>query len=98
MRLVVQRVLSASVAVEGEITGEIGKGYMVLVGFSEDDGIKEAEWCKNKLMKLRIFEDENNSMNVNIKDAGGELLLIPQFTLYGDVIKNNRPNQRRDTY
>ena len=95
MRLVVQRVLSASVAVEGEITGEIGKGYMVLVGFSEDDGIKEAEWCKNKLMKLRIFEDENNSMNVNIKDAGGELLLIPQFTLYGDVIKNNRPNFRR---
>lgn len=82
MRLVVQRVLSASVAVEGEITGEIGKGYMVLVGFSEDDGIKEAEWCRNKLMKLRIFEDENNSMNVNIKDAGGELLLIPQFTLY----------------
>lgn len=95
MRLVVQRVLSASVAVEGEITGEIGKGYMVLVGFSEDDGIKEAEWCRNKLMKLRIFEDENNSMNVNIKDAGGELLLIPQFTLYGDVLKNNRPNFRR---
>lgn len=91
MKLVVQRVSSASVEVEGSIVGEIGEGLMVLVGFGQDDTQKEAEYLANKLVKLRIFHDENGRMNKSVKDIGGKLLLVPQFTLYAHT-KKNRPS------
>lgn len=91
MKLVVQRVTSSSVKVDGEIVGEIGKGLMVLVGFGENDGEKEADYLAGKLAKLRIFEDENGRMNKSVRDIGGKLLLVPQFTLYAHT-KKNRPS------
>lgn len=92
MRLVVQRVDKAKVEVDNEVVGEIGKGLMVLVGIGENDTTKEADYMANKIMKLRIFEDENDRMNVSVKDINGKVLLVPQFTLYGDVSHNNRPS------
>ncbi|OWT33342.1 D-tyrosyl-tRNA(Tyr) deacylase [Methanobrevibacter sp. 87.7] len=92
MRLVVQRVSNASVEVDGEITGKIDKGLMVLVGIGENDTDKELDYMVRKLLRLRVFEDENDKMNVSIQDINGKLLLVPQFTLYGDVSHNNRPN------
>ena len=91
MKLVVQRVSSASVEVEGSIVGEIGEGLMVLVGFGESDSQKEADYLAKKLVKLRIFHDENGRMNRSVKDIGGKLLLVPQFTLYAHT-KKNRPS------
>ena len=91
MKLVVQRVTNASVEVEGSIVGEIGEGLMVLVGFGENDTQKEAEYLAKKLVKLRIFHDENGRMNRSVKDIGGKLLLVPQFTLYAHT-KKNRPS------
>lgn len=92
MRLVVQRVDKAKVEVDNKVVGKIGKGLMVLVGIGEYDTTKEADYMANKIMKLRIFEDENDRMNVSVKDINGEILLVPQFTLYGDVSHNNRPS------
>lgn len=92
MKLVVQRVTSAKVEVNNNIVGKIGKGYLVLLGIKKTDTKKEADYMINKLMKLRVFEDEENKMNLSIQDIGGEILLIPQFTLYGDVTHNNRPS------
>lgn len=92
MKLVVQRVSNASVKVDDEIVGQINKGYMVLVGIGENDTLKEADYLTNKLMKLRVFEDEDKHMNLSIKDIDGEILLIPQFTLYGDTNHHNRPS------
>lgn len=92
MRLVVQRVSKAKVEVESKTIGEIEKGYMVLVGIAENDTEKEADYLAKKLINLRVFEDENGKMNLNIKDAGGELLLISQFTLYADCSSGNRPS------
>lgn len=92
MRLVIQRVKEASVTVEGKVLGEIKKGFMVLWGAKEGDTEKEADYLAAKLCKLRVFEDENGKMNIGLKDAGGELLVISQFTLYGDCKKGNRPN------
>ena len=91
MKLVVQRVTDASVEVDGEIVGEIGEGLMVLVGFGVNDTAKEADYLAKKLVKLRIFQDENGRMNKSVKDIGGKLLLVPQFTLYGST-KKNRPS------
>ncbi|MBE6498930.1 MAG: D-tyrosyl-tRNA(Tyr) deacylase [Methanobrevibacter thaueri] len=91
MKLVVQRVTSASVEVEGEIIGEINNGLMVLVGFGENDTVKEAEYLARKLAKLRIFEDDNGRMNKSVIDINGKLLLVPQFTLYAHT-KKNRPS------
>ena len=91
MKLVVQRVTNASVEVDGEIVGEIGEGLMVLVGFGVNDTTKEADYLAKKLVKLRIFQDENGRMNKSVKDIGGKLLLVPQFTLYGST-KKNRPS------
>ena len=82
MKLVVQRVTSASVEVDDKIIGEIEEGLMVLVGFGENDTAKEADYLARKLAKLRIFEDENGRMNKSVMDIGGKLLLVPQFTLY----------------
>ncbi|MBR4448438.1 D-aminoacyl-tRNA deacylase [Methanobrevibacter sp.] len=91
MKLVVQRVTSASVEVDNEITGEIEEGLMVLVGFGENDSTKEADYLARKLAKLRIFEDENGRMNKSVMDINGKLLLVPQFTLYA-YTKKNRPS------
>ena len=91
MKLVVQRVENADVKVDGKTTGEIGEGLMVLVGFGENDTTKEADYLSKKLVKLRVFPDENGRMNRSVKDSGGKLLLVPQFTLYAST-KKNRPS------
>lgn len=91
MKLVIQRVSNASVEVEGSIVGEIEEGLMVLVGFGEKDTQKEADYLARKLVKLRIFQDENGRMNKSVKDIDGKLLLVPQFTLYAHT-KKNRPS------
>ena len=91
MKLVVQRVTNASVEVESEIVGEIDEGLMVLVGFGENDTTKEADYLAKKLVKLRVFADENGRMNKSVKDINGKLLLVPQFTLYAST-KKNRPS------
>ena len=90
MRAVIQRVSEASVRVGGELTGSIGKGFLVLLGVHADDTEKEAEKIADKICGLRIFEDENGKMNVNPEDAGAELLIISQFTLFADC-KSRRP-------
>lgn len=94
MRLVVQRVSHASVEVEGEITGQIDEGLMVLVGFGENDTTKEADYLARKLAKLRVFGDEDGRMNKSLLDIDGKLLLVPQFTLYGKV-KKYKPSFHR---
>ena len=91
MKLVVQRVTSASVEVEGETVGEIDEGLMVLVGFGENDTTREADYLAGKLAKFRIFPDEKGRMNRSVMDIGGKLLLVPQFTLYAHT-KKNRPS------
>ena len=91
MKLVVQRVTSASVEVDEKIIGQIGEGLMVLVGFGENDTEREADYLAGKLAKLRIFEDENGRMNKSVKDIEGKVLLVPQFTLYAHT-KKNRPS------
>ncbi len=94
MKLVVQRVDNASVKVAetGKIAGEIGKGLFVLLGVGEEDGEKDVERLVEKLVKLRIMADKEGKMNLNIKDAGGEILLVSQFTLYADTSGGNRPS------
>jgi D-tyrosyl-tRNA(Tyr) deacylase len=94
MKLVVQRVTHASVEVEGEITGRIDEGLMVLVGFGENDSEKEADYLARKVAKLRVFADDDGRMNRSVIDVGGKLLLVPQFTLYGKV-KKYRPSFHR---
>ncbi|MDD6770209.1 MAG: D-aminoacyl-tRNA deacylase [Inconstantimicrobium porci] len=92
MRAVVQRVKESSVKIDGSIVGKINKGFNVLIGISKDDTIDDLKYIKDKIMNLRVFEDENNKMNLSIKDVNGELLIVSQFTLYGDCRKGRRPN------
>ena len=92
MRAVVQRVSSSKVTVDGEVTGEINKGLLVLLGVTHEDTSKDVDYIIDKVLNLRIFEDENEKMNLSLKDVGGELLVVSQFTLYGDVRKGRRPN------
>ena len=92
MKLVIQRVSGASVSVENEIIGQIENGFMVLLGVSETDTTEIADKMVNKLLRLRIFEDENGKTNLDIKNVNGELLIISQFTLYADCRKGNRPS------
>ena len=92
MKIVVQRVSRASCTVEGTVTGSIGKGYMLLVGFGRNDTKEIARKYAEKVSKLRIFDDENGKINKNIYDVGGSILSISQFTLYGDAKKSNRPS------
>ena len=92
MRFVIQRVTSASVTVEGNITGQIEKGFLVLIGVSEDDTKEVADKMIKKLIGMRIFEDENGKTNLALADVGGSLLLVSQFTLYADCKKGNRPS------
>ncbi len=91
MRAVVQRVSRAKVTIEGAIRGEISRGYMVLLGIEENDGEAELDYICEKLIGLRIFEDEAGKMNLAVTDVGGSILLISQFTLYGDARKGRRP-------
>ena len=92
MKLVVQRVLNAQVDVDGKTVGKINKGFMVLCGITHEDTEKEADVLARKLCNLRVFEDENEKMNLSLKDVNGELLIISQFTLYADTKKGNRPS------
>ncbi|AOZ89880.1 D-tyrosyl-tRNA(Tyr) deacylase [Bacillus xiamenensis] len=92
MRLVVQRVTSASVKVEDEVTGAINEGYMVLVGVTHEDTEEDVHDLAEKLVHLRIFEDENGKMNRSLLDVKGSVLSVSQFTLYGDTRKGRRPN------
>ena len=88
MKFVIQRVAHAEVAVEGEVIGKIGKGFMVLIGVAQDDTREIADKMVKKLTGLRIFEDENGKTNLSLSDVGGSLLLISQFTLYADCRKD----------
>ena len=92
MRAVVQRVTRASVKVEGEIVGEIGKGLVVLIGIARDDTKVEAAYLVDKITNLRIFDDDEGKMNLSVKDVNGALLIVSQFTLYGDVRRGLRPS------
>ena len=92
MKLVVQRVKKASVKVNEETVGEIGKGYMVLLGVTHNDTKETADYLVKKLCNLRVFEDENGKMNFNIKQVNGKLLIVSQFTLYGNCKDGNRPS------
>ena len=92
MRSVIQRVSRAKVTVEGEITGEIGRGILVLLGVSREDSEKDAIYLLEKTLNLRIFEDTAGKMNLNLLDVQGGLLVVSQFTLYGDARKGRRPS------
>ncbi len=92
MRAVLQRVSRASVSVEGEVVGAIGRGYLVLLGVTHEDTTAEADWLANKIAGLRLFEDPDGKMNLALDDVGGALLVVSQFTLYGDARKGRRPS------
>lgn len=92
MKLVIQRVSNAKVEVEGRITGEIGQGFLVLLGVTHEDTVQNADFLVQKLVNLRVFTDENYKMNLSIKDIKGELLIVSQFTLYANCQKGNRPS------
>ena len=92
MKLVIQRVKNASVEVEEKIVGEIEKGFLVLVGIKTGDTKEQADYLVKKVCKLRIFTDENNKMNLSLKDVNGKLLIVSQFTLYGNCNDGNRPS------
>ncbi len=92
MRIVAQRVETANVSVDKEVIGKIDNGLMLLVSFTQTDTEKEIDWMVNKVLGLRIFDDENGIMNKNVLDVGGSILSISQFTLYGDATKGNRPS------
>lgn len=91
MKLVVQRVKHASVKVDGEVIGKINNGFMVLLGITHTDTKETADYLADKLLKLRVFDDENDKMNYNLEKVNGELLIISQFTLYADTNSGNRP-------
>ena len=93
MRLFIQRVTEASVAVPAEdYVSSIGKGLLVLVAFTDEDTDEDLEWCTRKLLAMRIFDDEAGVMNHSVQDVGGELLIVSQFTLYASTVKGNRPS------
>jgi D-tyrosyl-tRNA(Tyr) deacylase len=92
MIAVIQRVLSASVEIEGSIKSKIGAGLLVLVGIEDADNEEDIEWLSNKIINLRIFNDTDGVMNVNIKDNGGDIIVVSQFTLHASTKKGNRPS------
>ena len=92
MRVVVQRARQAKVTVDGKVTGAIEHGLMLLVGITHEDTVKDLEYCAKKVANLRIFKDEQGKMNLSIKEVGGSILSISQFTLYGETKKGNRPS------
>lgn len=92
MKIIIQRAEKAKVIVDGEVVGQIGKGFMVLVGIGPEDTKQNVNFLVNKMCNLRIFEDEHGKMNLSIKDVSGQILAISQFTLYADCKKGNRPS------
>jgi len=92
MRIVIQRVSEASVTVDGEVTGVIHTGLLVLLGIEDADTEEDINWLSNKISNLRIFNDENGVMNLSVKEVGGDVLLISQFTLQASTKKGNRPS------
>lgn len=92
MRVIVQRVKQAAVAVDGKVAGQISTGLLVLAGFEDADKADDLEWMAQKLVKLRIFPDEQGVMNCSVIDAGGDILAVSQFTLYASTRKSNRPS------
>ena len=92
MRAVIQRVTSAKVEVEGKVTGEIGKGFLILFGVGQEDTEADCDKLADKISKLRIFADENDKTNLSINDVGGDILCVSQFTLYADCHHGNRPS------
>jgi D-tyrosyl-tRNA(Tyr) deacylase len=92
MRTVIQRVTSASVSIDGEVVGQIGKGVMLLLGITPEDTQQDADWLVGKISRLRIFDDANGVMNLSLQDIGGEALVVSQFTLMASYRKGNRPS------
>lgn len=92
MRAVIQRVTHASVTIEGSVRGEIGHGYLILLGVCEEDSIEDVDWLVKKIANLRVFGDENDVMNRSILDVDGNCLVVSQFTLYASYKKGNRPS------
>ena len=92
MRIVIQRVTSANVSIDGAIVGQIGKGVMILLGITPDDTTADADWLVGKVSRLRIFDDANGVMNLSLQDIGGEALVVSQFTLMASYRKGNRPS------
>ena len=92
MRCVIQRVMNSKVTIDGKIRGQIGNGFMVLIGVGEGDTVETADKMIHKMINLRIFEDENGKTNLGLKDVSGSLLIISQFTLYADCKRGNRPS------
>jgi D-tyrosyl-tRNA(Tyr) deacylase len=92
MRAVIQRVSAASVVSDGIQTGQIGAGFMVLLGIEHDDTKEDAQWLADKIYQMRVFQDEDNKMNLSLQDIQGEILLISQFTLHANTKKGNRPS------
>ncbi len=92
MKVVIQRVNEASVEVDSKIVGTINKGLVVLVGFTEGDNLDTLKWMVNKIVNLRIFDDDEGVMNLSVKEIKGDILSVSQFTLYGDTTKGNRPS------
>ncbi|MBO7522883.1 MAG: D-tyrosyl-tRNA(Tyr) deacylase [Bacteroidales bacterium] len=95
MRIIIQRTKRSSVSVNGEITGEIGKGLMILLGIEEADDNTDIEWLVHKIIGLRIFDDDKGVMNLSISDINGDILLVSQFTLHASTKKGNRPSYIR---
>ncbi|MGH7501327.1 MAG: D-aminoacyl-tRNA deacylase [Longimicrobiales bacterium] len=92
MRVVLQRVSRAEVRIDGRVTGRIGRGYVLLVGFARDDGEAQLAWMADKVLSLRLFPDRDDRMNLGLDEVQGGLLVISQFTLYGDARKGRRPS------
>ncbi len=92
MRAVLTRVKSASVAIDGQVVGKIGRGFLILLGVGPDDGEPQCRKLAEKALGLRVFEDENGKMNLGLEDIGGEVLIVSQFTLYGSCRKGRRPS------
>lgn len=92
MRVIIQRVSEASVTIEGHIKSAIGRGLLVLAGFEEADTIEDLEWLAARLVNLRIFTDENDLMNLSVKDTQGDIIVVSQFTLFAQTKKGNRPS------
>ena len=92
MKIVIQRVSEASVSIDGEINGQIEKGFVILTGICEEDTQEDISWLSKKVIGLRVFSDEEGKMNLSIKDVGGSILLISQFTLHASTKKGNRPS------
>ena len=95
MRILIQRVSQASVTVSNKRISEIQKGLLIFIGIEDADGNKDIEWISSKIINLRIFDDENKVPNISVKDNGGDILLVSQFTLYANTKKGNRPSYIR---